>query len=358
LTMRQNYGRAIRSRLTRSGRLMLLVLFLLLISAWNTGENLLYIVFGGVFGFIFLSVIAGRWSLRKVTVSRTAPYAVFREEPFSCTVRIQNHKRIVPSVSLRIEQDRSPGAYVLRIPSRHEAVTATESILVKRGVYRLPPCNLVTDYPFGFLELRRRYEDNIDVLVYPRIRPARLPALESSSGAQLIISRNSGEGDEYFALREYLLGDDLRLIVWRVSARLGKWMVREMGIGNSRVVTFVLDTRRREMDEYEAGFEEMMDIAGSLMVTLLKRQYSVGLFAPDTSVECAKGTSQERHILDALAKINPVEASEFLDFEARARRLCSESVRVIGMSPDPGLWGAVNSDSGVSILDPGTVVYA
>lgn len=356
--MRQNYGRAIRSRLTRSGRLMLLVLFLLLISAWNTGENLLYIVFGGVFGLMFLSVIAGRWSLGKVTVSRTAPYAVFREEPFSCTVRIQNHKRFVPSISLRVEQEASSRAYVLRIPSRHEAVTTTEGIFSRRGVYRLPPCNLVTDYPFGFLELRRRYEDHVDVLVYPRIRPARLPALESSSGAQLVISRNSGEGDEYFALREYLLGDDMRLIAWRVSARLGKWMVREMGIGNSRIVTFVLDTRRRDLEAYEAGFEEMMDLAGSLMVTLLKRQYSVGLFAPDTAVECAKGTSQERHILDALARMGPVEPSEFPDFEVRARRLCSESMRVISMSPDPQTWGSTTSESGISVIDPGTVVYA
>lgn len=344
--------------MTRSGRLMLIVLFLLLISAWNTGENLLYIVFGCVFGMLLLSILAGRWALRKVTVQRGAPYAVFRDELFSCTVNIQNHKRYVPSISLRIEQDQASRGYLLRIPARHEAATAVQGLLTRRGVYALPPCDLVTAYPFGFLELRRRYEDNIDVLVYPRIRPARLPALESSPGAQMVVSRNSGEGDEYFALREYLLGDDLRLIVWRISARLGKWMVREMGIGNARIVTFVLDTRRVGQPDYDFVFEEMMDLAGSLMITLLKRQYSVGLFTPDVAIDCAKGSSQERHILDALARTNPVTAADFPDFEARARRLCSESIRVIGMSPDTALWGAASPTSGISILDPGTVVYA
>ncbi|NLV44835.1 MAG: DUF58 domain-containing protein [Candidatus Hydrogenedentes bacterium] len=356
--MRPNYGRAVHGRLTRSGWIMLLVLFLLLLSAWNTGENLLYIVFGCVFGMFFLSMVAGRWSLRKTSVRRGAPYAVFREEPFSCTVHIQNHKRIVPSISLRIQQQQASAGYILRIPARHQASTSIESVFSRRGVYTLPPCELVTHYPFGFLELRRRYEDILEVLVYPKVRPARLPALESSSGMQMVQSRNVGEGDEFFALREYNHGDDLRLIVWRISARLGKWMVREMGIGNARIVTFVLDTRKTDAPDYEAVFEEMIDLAGSLMVTLLKRQYSVGLYTPERSLECAKGTAQEQHILDCLARINPVDASSYPDFDVRVRRLHSEAVRVIGMTPDISLWGTADSLSGVSVLDPGSVVYA
>lgn len=356
--MRPNYGRALHGRLTRSGWIMLLVLFLLLLSAWNTGENLLYIVFGCVFGMFFLSIFAGRWALRQVSVRRNAPYAVFRDEPFSCTIHIQNHKRLIPSISLRINQERTSGGYVLRIPARQQASVSMQSVFSRRGAYAIPACELVTVYPFGFLELRRRYEDSLEVLVYPKIRPARLPALESSSGMQMVKSRNAGEGDEFFALREYVHGDDLRLIVWRISARLGKWMVREMGIGNARIVTFVLDTRRIDHPEYDALFEDMIELGASLMVTLLKRQYSVGLFTPDRSLECAKGTAQEQHILDFLARVVPVDGADYPDFEIRARRLCSETMRVIGMSPDISLWGSVESLSGISVLDPGTVIYA
>lgn len=356
--MRPNFGKSIHGRLTKAGWILLLVIFLLLLSAWNTGENLLYIVFGSVFGMFFLSVLAGRWSLRRVSLHRGAPYAVFREEAFPCTVQIQNLKRYIPSISLRIEQANMSRGYVLRVPAGHQASTVVEGVAKKRGVYILPPCELATTYPFGFLELRRKYTDAVEMLVYPRIRPARLPALETSAGAQMIRSRVSGEGDEFFALREYIHGDDIRMIVWRISARLGKWMVREMGVGNARIVMFVLDTRQTDRPGYEEQFEEMVDLAGSLMTTLLKRQYSVGLFTPDRHIECAKGTAQERRLLDALARVSPVAADAFPDFEARARRLTSEQMRLIGMSPDPSLWGETAEAAGVPVVDPGSVIYA
>lgn len=356
--MRHNFGKTFRAWPTRSGKIIILVLLLLLFSAWNAGENLLYLVFGGVAGLFLLSIIAGYGSLRKVTLHREAPYAVYRNEPFACSVRIGNYKRIIPSISLRIEHDKKVKGYVLRIPAGHQATVAIEETFHRRGVYTLPAVNLSTSYPFGFLQLHRSYIDSVEVLVYPRIRPARLSSRETMSGAQNVLSRIEGEGDEFFALREYVYGDDLRMIVWRISARLGKWMVREMGIGNARIVMFVLDTRRTGQPDYEEQFEEMIDLAGSLMVSLLKHQYSVGLFSPDRMLACGRGISQERHLLDHLTRIMPVEAKDYPEFEIRARRLTSEPMRVIGMSPDSGLWGQANSISGIAILDPGDVIYA
>lgn len=355
---RPNFGKAIHGRFTRLGWVMFFILVLLLLSAWNTGENLLYIVFGCLFGMFFLSVFAGRWSLRKISFIRETPYAVFRGEPFQYTVILTNHKKILSSISLRIEQDHKSLAYTLRIPPNMQAAVGIEDIGKKRGIYRMPPCNLVTTYPFGFMELRRSYTDTSEVLVYPRIQSARLPALETIYGTPLVQSRVVGEGDEFFALRDYIYGDDFRLIVWRISARLGKWVVREMGVGAARIVRFVLDTRRTTLPDYEDQFEEMIDLAGSLMITLLKRQYSVGLFCPNISVECAKGSPQERRILDVLAQIEPVEPNAYPGFVDQARRLCSEPIRVIGMSPDYHLWGRADDSSGIHVLNPEAVIYA
>lgn len=356
--MQINYGKAAFGRMTRSGAVMILVLFLLLLSAWNTGENLLYIVFGAVFGMFFLSVVAGRATLRRVAVYRDAPHAVFRDEPFVYRARIENHKRLIPALSLRVEQAGEPGAYVMRAPARHRADAAVPCRFEKRGAYRLPPCEIATTFPFGFLEQRRRYADNVEVLVYPRIRPARLSALERASSAQLTPARLAGDGDEFFALREYIRGDDLRLVVWRISAHLGVWLVREMGVGNARVATFVMDARRMDLPDFEERFEEMVEITASLIITLLNRQYSVGLFMPDGHIPCGRGAAQERRMLDALARVTPSEAGMNEDFEERARRLRSEPMRLLYISPDPGAWGGENDASGIPVLDPGAVVYA
>ena len=45
-----------------------------------------------------------------------------------------------------------------------------------------------------------------------------------------------GESDEYFCMRDYFPGDDLRRIAWKTSARLRKLVVREMEPSTSRNV--------------------------------------------------------------------------------------------------------------------------
>ncbi len=356
--MRLNFGKRVHGRITPSGLVLVLVLLLLLASAWNTGENLLYIVFGAVFSMFFLSMVAGHLGLRNIALRRSAPHAVFRGECFVYQARLENHKRLLPTLSLRIEQDGDVRAFVLRLPARHRADAVATGRFDRRGVYRLPPCDVVSAFPFGFLEQRRRYEDNVEVLVYPRIRPARLSALERASGAQFVPARLSGEGDEFFALREYVHGDDLRLVVWRISARLGVWMVREMGVGNARVVTFVMDTRYADIPDFDDRFEEMVEITASLALTLLNRNYSVGVLMPDAHIACGKGAAQERRLLDAFARAMPVEAGLHLDFEQRAHRLTSEPMRLLCVSPNPEKWGAENWPGNIPVLDPGAVVYA
>ncbi len=355
--MKPHYGKATLGRLTRSGAVMLLVLTLLLMAAWNTGENLLYIIFGGVFGMFFLSILAARWSLRRMAVKRVAPYAVFRGETFAYAVDIENHKRFIPAISLRLAQEGKGRAYVLRVPAGSRAVASVEFSFLKRGAFLLPPCELVTAFPFGFLELRRRYVDAVEVLVYPRIRPVRLSAIDRLSSAQFAPSLMTGEGDEFYSLREYVHGDDLRRVAWRVSARLGVWMVREMGMGQAKTMVLVFDARRFNAPDFEERFEDGVELAASLMVSLLNRQYSVGMVAPGLEIACGKGVAQERRLLDCMARIAPVEPESHGDFDERVRRLGAESTRVVCVSPNPETWGGTSGSGRVPVLDPEAVVH-
>jgi hypothetical protein len=79
-----------------------------------------------------------------------------------------------------------------------------------------PRVEQVSDRP-----LSRQFED-------PPIRPP--------------VSKPWPSGFEFYGMREYVPGDDLRRIVWRASARTGKVMVREAEQGITDHVTVVLDT--------------------------------------------------------------------------------------------------------------------
>jgi len=176
------------------------------------------------------------------------------------------------------------------------------------------------------------------------------------------------EGDEYYDIREYVLGDDLRRIAWRVSARVGTWMVRQNAQQNARSLIIALEGRLpRELDlldrledraAYEADYEDAVDLAASLGVSLLRREYEVALVAPDAVVAPGKGTAHEKRLLNALAEVNLVDEVEYAGF---ADRLTTQDLRMSAMvyiAPDPKLWVGDGVPGRALVTAPRDVLHA
>lgn len=360
--MAEAFGDRRRSRPKRSGGVMAIILLLLLFSAWNTGENLLYIVLGGVASLLFLSAVLAGFNLRSLSLHREAPHAVFRGDPLLSRITLKNHKRWLPSISVRVGEEPRPAetlAYALKIAPGKSVLLDMEHVFERRGVYTLPACLLASSFPFGFHERRRVYRDAQEVLVYPRVSAVRIAALEQLPGGRMMPRHRTGDGDEYVSLREYLPGDDLRLIAWRISARIGVWMVRELGFGNVRSVIIFLDTVRDTGMNFEERFEDAVELAASLGVTLLSRQYSVGLHAGAVTVPLGRGSAQERKMLDLLARVEPEDRDGAAALiEQEARKLKSEPVRLVCISADPEKWGQESGPADIPVLDPGGLVHA
>jgi uncharacterized protein (DUF58 family) len=229
----------------------------------------------------------------------------------------------------------------------------------RRGVYQLPAFDLVCTYPFGLIEQRRRYTDNWEIVVYPRVRTVRTGVLEQATGSRYLSQKPTADGDEFYGLREYVPGDDLRLIAWRASARFGTWIIRELARENSRYVTFALDTRRvDDIENFEDSFEEMIELVASLSVTLLKRQYNVGLVTPEAELEPGEGSGQERQVLEMLARVEPLDSTKQGDFHDRVRLLEGERAMLLYFSADPRLWGVRSDLTSLRAIDPRDVLHA
>jgi uncharacterized protein (DUF58 family) len=72
--------------------------------------------------------------------------------------------------------------------------------------------------------------------------PARLAKLRELEGMTPVLIR--GQGTEFDSLREYVIGDDVRSIDWRATARRGDVVVRTWRPERDRRVVIVLDTGR------------------------------------------------------------------------------------------------------------------
>jgi uncharacterized protein (DUF58 family) len=82
---------------TSGGGVFLVIIVVVGFAAWNTGNNLLFLVFSLLVSTLFVGWIAARASLRDLTVSARFPDHIFAAEPAPVIVTLRNTKRVLPS---------------------------------------------------------------------------------------------------------------------------------------------------------------------------------------------------------------------------------------------------------------------
>ena len=350
-----------RRRVRPSGYSFLIVAILVQLAAWNTGTNLLYMIAGAAESFVLAGFFLGRHTLRGLAPTRTAPAAVHRGDSIPVTIRVENRRRFFPAVSLRIDCPSEFGdsrAYVAKIPAKKAALIRMRLTFPKRGVHPLPSLSIASAFPLGLFSRTMTIDDAQEVVVYPRIRAVRTAILEQLNGTGETPRLRRGDGDEFFSLREYAPGDDLRKISWRVSARVGHLVIRELEPNTSRNVVIVLDTRFvPDLPDFGDYFEDSIDLAASLALSFINKQYAVSVVTPDARVDLGDGNGHALKILDMLARLFPANPARHADNWFGG----VEEARGIGylvVAPDPGQWGRPIGGRGARVVNPGEIVHA
>jgi uncharacterized protein (DUF58 family) len=150
-----------------------------------------------------------------------------------------------------------------------------------------------------------------------RLLPEKLTRLRIIEG--MIVTRGRGQGAEFDSLREYVIGDDVRSIDWRATARRSDVITRTYRPERDRRVLCVLDTGRTSAARVAAVLgqrsldEPRLDAAidaALLLATLANRAGDrVDLLAIDTAVRAAVESGTSRTLLprlvNAMAPLEP-----------------------------------------------------
>src|SRR5215470_2420590 len=88
---------------TSGGGIFFIIIVVVGFAAWNTGNNLLFMVFSLLCSTLFVGWIAARASLRDLTVSARFPDHIFAGEAAPVIVTVRNTKRLLPSFSIQVE---------------------------------------------------------------------------------------------------------------------------------------------------------------------------------------------------------------------------------------------------------------
>lgn len=291
-------------RPTREGWGFLSLTLLLGLAAFNTGNNLLYLLVSTLLGLIVASGILSEQSMRGLRLARVNPSEIFAGQPALFGVVLTNVKRKRSSYSVVLESPRigAPGVQVSYLPvlkPGQEALVTFEEQFSRRGRQRLPGVRIMTRFPFGLFLKASWPLASQEVLVYPEVRPLRPEDLFGLGGGGNEPERQIGHGAELHNLREYHWGDDPRLIHWRSSAKAGALMIRELEAEIALSVRLLLERTQGPIEP--EGLEVALSRAASLAAHLIGEGARVELAGPGPHVPLGVGPAQLRRIFEALA---------------------------------------------------------
>lgn len=140
-----------------------------------------------------------------------------------------------------------PRTQVLQLPAGQHQQVVTALRPIRRGDQRAASVTARSIGPLGLAGRQRSRSAPGQVRVLPpflsrKHLPSRLAKLREIDGLLPTLIR--GQGTEFDSLREYVVGDDVRSIDWRASARRADVMVRTWRPERDRRVVIVLDTGR------------------------------------------------------------------------------------------------------------------
>ena len=159
---------------------------------------------------------------------------------------------------------------VVSLPTDESFVMRYVAKPVLKGEYRIGPLRVRALNPLGL--------DMEDAVTAPETTLAVAPAIESLAKARIgprrtrpwfghVTSRQIGPGVEFWGIRDYRPGDDVRRINWKASARLDILLSNEYVGERSGDVVIVLDARREaavgtaETNAVEIGVRAALGVA-------------------------------------------------------------------------------------------------
>lgn len=323
-----------------------LILIVVSVAAWGlgywVGGRPLYLIAYGGAGVLITSWFYGR---------RTPDLTGHRSD---VQARVREGQSVTVDVSLTagrrmatlILEERLPHVLGvsprINIPELLPGDTAGNSYQLscsRRGVYTVGPLVVRWGDPFGLTQRRRTVCEEFELFVHPRVEPASdrpTARLWEDPPVRPPLSRPWPSGMDFYGMRVYAPGDDIRSIVWRAYARTGTLLVREaeQGVTDKLRVLVDQDVSAHSGGPVPESFEVAMRVVGSLGLHHLRAGYTVTTDGNKERIaQPLRGAGRGGlRLLDALAELQPIRSS-LEDLIARVESTLSRDVEVMVVTP-------------------------
>ena len=144
----------------------------------------------------------------------------------------------------------------------------------RRGHFSVGPLTIERADPLGLFRVTTHRGSEASLMVHPEIHPmSPLPTGHRREFEGAAAEQPHEGGISFHSLRDYELGDDLRLIHWRSVAKTGTLMVRKNIITSEPRLMILLDTWAGSYKDED--FEDAVRLAASLVQAGCSSHYPV-----------------------------------------------------------------------------------
>ncbi|MHB8508154.1 MAG: DUF58 domain-containing protein [Candidatus Dormibacteria bacterium] len=275
------------------------------------GRTLYLMVYSGA---LMLGVAVGiARRARPISAQRSQPPSRSREGQ---VVRVEvtlEAKRHLSSFVVEEKLHPLLGAAV-RIPvssiAPGQPITHSYSLTPRlRGVYKVGPLVAEWSDPFGLALGTQALVKAVDLIAHPStelVLDRPLARQWEDPPMRPPVTKPWPAGFEFYGMRDYIPGDDLRRVVWRAVARTGRMLVREyeQGITDRVVILVDTDTEWHRPGEPSDTFESVVRVAASVGARHLRDGFSVTLESNGRQLaNMLRGPQARIALLDQLAMI-------------------------------------------------------
>ncbi|HMF81878.1 MAG TPA: DUF58 domain-containing protein [Acidimicrobiia bacterium] len=224
---------------------------------------------------------------------------------------LSNHsRRTTPLLTVTdvFDDGHRAARFVLRsLPAGEAAKAAYRLPTNRRGRFHIGPLAVSVSDPFGLVRRTWTLTTLGDVLVRPRVHDILAPR---QAGGRLVASvetvharAQAADGEDFLTLREYEVGDDLRRVHWRSTARVGDLMIRQDEAQWRARAVVLLDTRPAAHDG--RSFETAVEATASIVDRLTRMRRRVEVIASNGQSLGAPTARSGWEGMDRLATIQP-----------------------------------------------------
>ena len=331
-----------RLRFTRAGIFFTVGVIALGFATLNTGNNLLYLLLGGLLGLIMVSGWLSEQAIRRIRIVRRTPHGV-AGEPLTFSYEVHNGKRRLPTLALELREADAPiTAFLAAVPPGKSATARVAVKFARRGVYKLRHFTLSTTFPFGLFIKERDFVFPGTVVVWPRsdrrLREVHRPEQRARRVGMEHVSSHAGGRGDFRSLRPYRPGDDPRDVHWRSTARYAEPVVREFERESAETLWLALELRAHDTE----AAEQAIEITASLAARAVGRGERVALITNDVVLDPGAGGAQLERVFDALARAR-------IRADAPAMKVPVAQQQCVHVSAQPGAgdWADVFIAAGV-----------